>query len=104
MSRLYRHIRRYLSLLISSTLVFNLIAVTTATAAPGESQRTPQKNTLNSDIGELPNKLPKTKLELTTKRTKYSTRYLNPDGSFTEEIFNQPQFYQDASDKKNGRR
>ncbi|WP_245975759.1 DNRLRE domain-containing protein [Paenibacillus prosopidis] len=48
----------------------------------------------------MPNKLPKTKLELTSKRTKYSTRYLNPDGSFTEEIYLEPQFYQDPTDKK----
>lgn len=39
-------------------------------------------------------------MELTSKRTKYSTRYLNPDGSFTEEIFSEPQFYQDLTDKK----
>lgn len=37
---------------------------------------------------------------MTSKRTKYSTRYLNPDGSFTEEIFLNPQFYQDPTDKK----
>ncbi|WP_052948028.1 DNRLRE domain-containing protein [Aneurinibacillus tyrosinisolvens] len=55
---------------------------------------------MTAEIGELPNKLPKTKLELTSKRTKYSTRYLNPDGSFTEQIFSEPQFYQDPADKK----
>jgi hypothetical protein len=60
----------------------------------------PKKETLTADIGELPNKLPKEKLELTSKRTPFSTRYLNPDGSFTEEIFMEQQFYQDPSDKK----
>ncbi|MBL0385943.1 DNRLRE domain-containing protein [Tumebacillus sp. ITR2] len=52
------------------------------------------------DIGELPDKPPKTKLELTSKRTRHSTRFVNPDGSFTEEVYAEPQFYQDKSDKK----
>jgi YD repeat-containing protein len=52
------------------------------------------------DIGELPEKKPKTKMELTNKRTQNSTRFINPDGSFTEEIYNQPIFYQNISDRK----
>jgi hypothetical protein len=67
-------------------------------AAPGVTQRAPKKQTITSDVGEIQNKLPKTKLELTSKRTKYSTRYLNPDRSYTEEIFLDPQFYQDPAD------
>ncbi|MCF2941440.1 hypothetical protein L1N85_24140 [Paenibacillus alkaliterrae] len=55
------------------------VGASIAAAAPGESQRVPQKKNLVADIGEIPNKLPKTKLELTSKRTKYSTRFLNPD-------------------------
>jgi hypothetical protein len=77
-----------------------MVAVSVAGAAPGEAQRVPQKNNLVADIGEIPNKLPKSKLELTSKRTKFSTRYLNPNGTFTEEIFLDPQFYQDPTDKK----
>lgn len=81
-------------------LLFNLIGASGAFAAPEEAQRVPQKNNLVADIGEIPNTLPKEKLELTSKRTKYSTRFLNPDGSFTEEIFLEPKFYQDPADKK----
>ncbi|HVI42558.1 MAG TPA: DNRLRE domain-containing protein, partial [Anaerovoracaceae bacterium] len=50
-------------------------------------------------IGDMPNKLPMDRLELKSKRTEYSTRYLNPDGSFTEEIFLESKFYKD-SDKE----
>lgn len=66
----------------------------------GEAQRKIQTYDIVPDIGELPEKKPKTKIELTNKRTRNSTRYINPDGSFTEEIYNQPIFYQDISDKK----
>ncbi len=65
----------------------------------GEVQRIIQTYDIQPDIGELPEKKPKTRLELTKKRTRYSTRFANPDGSFTEVIYNQPQFFQDI-DKK----
>ncbi|HEY0829354.1 MAG TPA: hypothetical protein VGE40_14740, partial [Bacilli bacterium] len=100
MSLSFRKVYRFLALFLSFCLIFNLSAVSIGQAAPGESQRISEKKNLVADIGELPNKLPKTKLELTSKRTKYSTRYLNPDGSFTEEIFNEPMFYMDSMDKK----
>jgi RHS repeat-associated protein len=87
---------RFSSLLIASVLALNTVTVNVSNAAPGESQRKSQPTQVNSDIGELPNKLPKTKLELVSKRTKYSTRYVNPDGSFTEEIYSDPQFFQDT--------
>ncbi|MEH6908907.1 DNRLRE domain-containing protein, partial [Neobacillus drentensis] len=66
----------------------------------GEVQRKIETYDIVPDIGELPEKKPKTKMELTNKRTRNSTRFINPDGSFTEEIYNQPIFYQDISDKK----
>ncbi|KAA0547399.1 RHS repeat protein [Bacillus sp. BGMRC 2118] len=63
-----------------------------------------QRNILNydiiPDIGENPDKKPRTRIELKSKRTRNSTRYLNSDGSFTEEIFELPQFYNDIEDKK----
>ena len=96
----YKSFFSCLSLLLILCLLFNLIGASGAFAAPEEAQRVPQKNNLVADIGEIPNKLPKEKLELTSKRTKYSTRFLNPDGSFTEEIFLEPKFYQDPADKK----
>jgi RHS repeat-associated protein len=81
-------------------LIFSLVGPNFTKAAPGVTGRTPKKQTVKADIGDIPNKLPKNKLELTSKRTKYSTRYLHPDGSFSEDIFLDPQFYQDPSDKK----
>jgi hypothetical protein len=80
--------------------MISLVGPNFVKAAPGEAKRNPKKETLMADVGELPNKLPKEKLELTSKRTPFSTRFLNPDGSFTEEIFMEQQFYQDPSDKK----
>jgi RHS repeat-associated protein len=78
----------------------SLVGPSFVNAAPGEVKRAAKKETVTADIGELPSKLPKEKLELTNKRTPFSTRYLNPDGSFTEEIFMEQQYYQDSSDKK----
>src|SRR5205085_144728 len=86
--------------IVSFCLIFSLIGPNFTKAAPGETERTPKKQTVKADVGEIPNKLPKQKLELTSKRTKYSTRYLNPNGTFTEQIFLDPQFYQDQADKK----
>ena len=101
MSASLRRISRYLSLVLSFSLVFSLVGPNFANAASGKSDRVPQNNqNFQANIGELPRELPKSKLELTSKRTKYSTRYLNPDGSFTEEIYLEPQFYQDPTDKK----
>ncbi|NDI33805.1 DNRLRE domain-containing protein [Chengkuizengella sediminis] len=50
--------------------------------------------------GEPQSVEPKEIMELTQERTEFSTRYLNPDGSYTEEIYLEPQFYQDTTDKK----
>jgi len=66
----------------------------------GTSQRKILTYDITPDIGELPEKKPKTRLELISKRTKYSTRFINPDGSFTEEIYQKPQFYKESDDKK----
>ena len=91
---------KVLSFALIFALLFNVVGVPSALAAAGVPQPTAQKSKLTADIGDLPNKLPSSKIELPSKRTEYSTRYLNPDGSFTEEIFNEPQFYQDSNDKK----
>ncbi|MGM0879094.1 MAG: hypothetical protein ACQEWV_31765 [Bacillota bacterium] len=100
MSSAFRSFYRYFAIIVSFCLIISLVGPSFAEAAPGEVKRSPKKETITADFGELPNKLPKEKLELTNKRTPFSTRYLNPDGSFTEEIFMEQQFYQDPSDKK----
>lgn len=86
-------------MILSSCLIFELFSVPLASAAPGQSERVPQHGAVTADIGELPNKLPKSPQELVSKRTQYSTRYLNPNGSFTEKVWLDPHFYQDSSDK-----
>ncbi len=91
---------KLVSLTVTAAFMFNLfgapLSVSAAVSTPGVTQ----KPKLAADIGEIPNKLPAARLELTGKRTEYSTTYLNPDGSFTAEIYAQPQFYQDSADKK----
>ncbi|WP_243292303.1 DNRLRE domain-containing protein [Bacillus sp. FJAT-47783] len=96
----FKSMYRSIAFLLSFCLIFSLIGPTFANAAPGASDRVPKKQRLQADIGELPDKLPKSKVELKSKRTKHSTRFFNPDGSFTEEIYLEPQFYQDPADKK----
>ncbi|MGJ3195876.1 DNRLRE domain-containing protein [Peribacillus frigoritolerans] len=97
----FRSFYRYVAMLLSFCLIVSLIMPNfAAEAAPGETKRVPKKEKLTANIGEIPNKLPKEKVELTSKRTPFSKRYLNPDGSFSEEIFMEQQFYQDSSDKK----
>ncbi|WP_236631835.1 hypothetical protein [Anoxybacillus sp. UARK-01] len=91
----------YMAVSLSFCLIFSSIAPSFTQAALGKSDRVmTKKQKIEAQLGDLPDKRPKTKLELESKRTKYSTRYLNPDGSFTEEIYLQPQFYQDPLDKK----
>lgn len=55
---------------------------------------------LKPDLEQTPSKRPKERQELTAKRTRYSTRYVNPNGTFTEEIFMEPQFFHDPKDKQ----
>ncbi len=52
------------------------------------------------DISKISNNHPNTTIELTNKRTQFSTCFANPDGSFTEVIYNTPQFYQDTQEKQ----
>lgn len=96
----FKSFYRYFAITISLCLMISLVGPNFVKASPGEAKRVSKKENLTADVGELPNKLPKDKLELTSKRTPFSTRFLNPDGSFTEEIFMDEQFYQDPSDKK----
>lgn len=100
MTPAFRSFYRYVAMLLSICLIISLIGPNFAEAAPGEKKRGNKKEKVTANIGELPNKLPKEKVELTSKRTPFSKRYLNPDGSFSEEIFMEQQFYQDSSDKK----
>ncbi|MFS1519569.1 DNRLRE domain-containing protein [Bacillus sp. SCS-151] len=100
MSPSFRKYYRFIAIFLSFLLIFTAVAPNIANAAKGEKERIVKKQEIEADIGEMPSKLPKEKLELKRKRTKYSTRYLNPDGSFTEEIYLEPHFYQDPKDKK----
>src|SRR5690242_1253622 len=91
---------RFTSLAVSLCFTFTTLGANIANAAPSQPENSAQKSSIVADIGDLPNTLPKAKLELKDKRNEYSPRYLNPDGSFTEEIYAEPKFYQDPADKK----
>lgn len=90
---------KLVSVLLIFSLVFNVIAVSASEIAP-TVKFNPKKVSLNANVGELPNRPSSAKVELKSKRTSYSTRYLNPDGSFTEEIFLEPKYYKDSADKQ----
>jgi len=99
--RRLRTFSKTLSILLSFCLLFSLIGPEFAQAAPSKIDKIAKKSEkIEADIGEMPRELPKEKLELKSKRTKFSKRYLNRDGSFTEEIFLEPQFYQDRNNKQ----
>lgn len=100
MSFLSKPVFRSIVFLLIFFFAFNFILSSNVNAATTVPQKAVQKQKLKADIGELPAQLPSTKLELKDKRTEYSTRFLNPDGSFTEEIYSEPKFYQDPSDKE----
>ncbi|MCX7568896.1 DNRLRE domain-containing protein [Tumebacillus sp. DT12] len=99
MSSKWKSSSQFLSLFLSTCLVANAACTPNAEAA-GAIKSQGDQSAMNAVIGEMPNKLPKERLELTSKRTKYSTTYLNPDGSFTEEISLEAQHYLDASGKE----
>ncbi|MGZ4134515.1 MAG: DNRLRE domain-containing protein, partial [Tumebacillaceae bacterium] len=107
---------RLLSLTTATMVMLNVVGCNMAgpkTPSPGTKQQaTPKTQSvpnapraltaakkLTPVIGELPNKPPKQRVELKSKRSKFSTRYLNPNGTFTEEIYNVPQYYLDSTDK-----
>lgn len=102
MKSVSKTISRPLSLLIAFFFTINIIFISTVNAAPSEKQRATQsqKQNLTADIGDMLNKRPSTKYEIKDKRTEYSTLFLNPDGSFTEEVYAQAKFYKDPTDKK----
>lgn len=95
----YKSFLKAVSYVLIFFIVFNIIGMSAADAK-SVSNNKPTKHSLKANVGELLNKAPDTKMELKSKRTKYSTRYINPDGSFTEEIFLEPKFYNDTSDNK----
>lgn len=95
-------LNRSLARSIAATLIFLVVFNVVGFSAVEANSATPPTKTerIKADIGELQSKPPAEKTELKSKRTRYSTRYINPDGSFTEEIFLEPFFYQDPSDKR----
>lgn len=102
MPQSYNRFLRPIAFILVFFMTFNLVGLSVAQASVGDIMRNAEKKkeVIKAQVGELPNKLPQSRMELKSKRTKYSTRYLNPDGSFTEEIFLEPKFYQDPQDKE----
>lgn len=99
MIRHHRTTIRTISFVLTFLLLFNTLSTSIAQAVSVPPQQAPTKKLINAAVGDLPDKLPKQKLELKSKRTEYSTRYLNPDGSFTEEIFLDAKFYKDSDNQ-----
>ncbi|REE81237.1 YD repeat-containing protein [Paenibacillus taihuensis] len=99
MAKVKKKFFRVSTLLVSLGLVFNCLSSSTTNAVPIDAEGNPELISA-TEVSELPTKLPKDKQELVSKRTKYSTRYLNRDGSYTEEVFKEPQFYLDKVDNK----
>ncbi|HBB27776.1 MAG TPA: hypothetical protein DC000_00725 [Clostridiales bacterium] len=99
MSKRYKTFIKIISLMLAFLTLFNTVSYSFAEAVSIQPQKNSTKKLINADIGELPDKLPKEKLELKSKRTEYSTRYLNPDGSFTEEIFLDAKYYKDSDNQ-----
>ncbi|MBM7616442.1 DNRLRE domain-containing protein [Alkaliphilus hydrothermalis] len=98
-SKLFKSI----SLILVFMMLFNLAGITYVDASATNERRSfhgQAKEKIQAKIGELPNTPPSERMELTSKRTRYSTRYINPDGSFTEEIFLEPTYYQDPTTKE----
>ncbi len=90
-----------ISLTLTLLLIFNLFAIPIAQAEGNYIPAgTGNEESIKPYRGDLPRTLPNERLELKSKRTEYSTRYLNPDGTFTEEIYLEPTFYKDPSDKE----
>jgi len=82
-----------ISLILVFMMLFNLAGLAYVDASATNERRPipgQAKEKIQAKIGDLPNTPPSKRLELTSKRTRYSTRYINPDGSFTEEIFLEP--------------
>ncbi|QUI24512.1 DNRLRE domain-containing protein [Vallitalea pronyensis] len=98
MSKYNSSISKSISFILIFMMLFNFLGVTLVQAVESALINY-EKNSFQAKVGELPNNAPKTKIELKSKRSKYSTRYVNPDGSFSEEVYLEPKFYQDPLDK-----
>ena len=102
MKSISKPIFRSLAVLLVFFFTVNFMLTSVVNAAPSESQLAAavQKQNLTADISDMPNKLPSSKVEIKSKRTEFSTLFLNPDGSFTEEVYAQPKFYKDPVDNQ----
>ncbi|WP_229735373.1 DNRLRE domain-containing protein [Halobacillus andaensis] len=99
-----KYFSKSLAVILSFCLVFSLIAPSISLAAPGKSERgQSKKEEVQPDRGELPDKRPDESIELKNQRTEFSTRYYNPDGSFTEEISADPIYYETSGKDNNGK-
>ena len=95
MTNFFKKIPQFISILLCITMLVSMVS-TQLVLAQSSDKGTQKSNKVNADIGELPKNSPDHKIELKNKRTKYSKRFLNPDGSFTEQIYLEPQFFKNG--------
>lgn len=100
MTKQHKTLVKTISFVLVFLTLFNTVSTSFAYAVSTQSEEALPNKLINAEIGELPDKLPKQKLELKSKRTEHSTRYLNPDGSFTEEIFLDAKYYKDSTENQ----
>lgn len=67
------------------------------TAEPPVNKGKPAKDVVISPPDDLPKKPGETRTEIPSQRSEYSKRFLNPDGTFTEEISAEPIFFKDRN-------
>ncbi|MGD9570235.1 MAG: hypothetical protein AB7V48_18310, partial [Sedimentibacter sp.] len=99
MTKQHKTLIKTISFVLAILTLFNIVSTSFVYAVSTQPEKISPKKLISADIGEIPDKLPKQKLELKSKRTEYSTRYLNPDGSFTEEIFLDAKYYKDSDNQ-----
>ena len=69
MSKRYKTFIKIISLMLAFLTLFNTVSYSFAEAVSIQPQKNSTKKLINADIGELPDKLPKEKLELKSKTT-----------------------------------
>ncbi|AGB41138.1 RHS repeat-associated core domain protein [Halobacteroides halobius DSM 5150] len=96
----YQSVSKSIAFILVFFMLFNVVGLSVAQARTSIPNQATKKKDITPNIGELPDQPPESRKELKSKRTRYSTRYINPDGSFTEEIYLKPKFYKDSEDNK----
>ncbi|MGZ4134931.1 MAG: hypothetical protein ACXVPC_07195, partial [Tumebacillaceae bacterium] len=93
----FRKLRFASGLLLSTSLLLNLNSALILTAEASPAPHLPSSTNQRNDVSFA--KKPTEPQEIVEARTENSKRFLNPDGTYTEKIYNAPVHYKDASGK-----